>query len=272
MVTGPDWQGETPEGIKKVFRSSTHFSLAAYRTQLLNADDMDNVKQVQSGYKVQTLSEHLNQPAPPPALSIDFPAINKEMIKTHFFDYLDFILQFIPPAPEEHQIRAKLATIGVGAGKTFHFKELSLLHKAEILLGMKQGEAQVEKTMANFGTEVNGWNVASIFGDRDFYNGDWLKRAAAAKFGIFGNNAEEALYPIVTKDGNGKPLDAAGTITRSPGGDILVSDHVRPENATPDREPDQPVPAQLGDAAQHEKESGGVAHSHHSERLSGQRE
>jgi hypothetical protein len=209
MVTGPDWQGETPEGIKKVFRSSTHFSLAAYRTQLLNADDMDNVKQVQSGYKVQTLSEHLNQPAPPPALSIDFPAINKEMIKTHFFDYLDFILQFIPPAPEEHQIRAKLATIGVGAGKTFHFKELSLLHKAEILLGMKQGEAQVEKTMANFGTEVNGWNVASIFGDRDFYNGDWLKRAAAAKFGIFGNNAEEALYPIVTKDGNGKPLDAS---------------------------------------------------------------
>jgi hypothetical protein len=75
--------------------------------------------------------------------------------------------------------------------------------------GMKQAETQVEKAMANFGTEVNGWNVASIFGDRDFYNGDWLKRAAAAKFGIFGNTAEEALYPIVTKDGNGKPLDAS---------------------------------------------------------------
>jgi hypothetical protein len=74
---------------------------------------------------------------------------------------------------------------------------------------MKQGETQVEKTMANFGAEINGWNVASIFGDRDFYNGDWLKRAAAAKFGIFGNIAEEALYPIVTKDGNGKPLDAS---------------------------------------------------------------
>jgi hypothetical protein len=42
IVTGPDWQGETPKDIKKVFRSSTQFSLAAYRTQLLNADDMDN--------------------------------------------------------------------------------------------------------------------------------------------------------------------------------------------------------------------------------------
>ena len=26
MVVGPDWKGETPAGIKKVFRSSTQFS------------------------------------------------------------------------------------------------------------------------------------------------------------------------------------------------------------------------------------------------------
>jgi hypothetical protein len=32
MVVGPDWQGATPWGIKKVFRSNTRFSLAAYRT------------------------------------------------------------------------------------------------------------------------------------------------------------------------------------------------------------------------------------------------
>ncbi len=38
-------------------------------------------------------------------------------------------------------------------------KELSLLQKAEVLLGMKQGETPVEKTMANFGTGINGWNV-----------------------------------------------------------------------------------------------------------------
>jgi len=32
---------------------------------------------------------------------------------------------------------------------------------------------------------INGWKVGSIFGDRAFYNGDWLKRAAAAKGGIY---------------------------------------------------------------------------------------
>ena len=34
MVVGPDWKGDTPPGIKKVFHSSTQFSVAAYRTQL----------------------------------------------------------------------------------------------------------------------------------------------------------------------------------------------------------------------------------------------
>jgi hypothetical protein len=56
MVVGPDWKGETPPSIKKVFRSSTQFSLAGYRTQLFGPDDIDNVKKVQAGYKVQPLS------------------------------------------------------------------------------------------------------------------------------------------------------------------------------------------------------------------------
>jgi hypothetical protein len=40
LVVGPNWKGETPAGIKKVFRSTTDFSLAAYRTQLIDAKDM----------------------------------------------------------------------------------------------------------------------------------------------------------------------------------------------------------------------------------------
>ena len=118
MVVGPDWKGETPPGIKKVFRSSTQFSLAGYRTQLFNADDLDNVKKVQAGYKVQTLSAYLKQPPPPPAPAIDFPKIDKELVKTNFFDYLDFALQFAPAQANEKEIRAQLARIGIGPGKT----------------------------------------------------------------------------------------------------------------------------------------------------------
>ena len=65
MMAGPDWKGETPPGIKKVFRSSTQFSAVAYRTQLFNPEDRPNVVKIQAGYKVQPLSQYLNQPAPP---------------------------------------------------------------------------------------------------------------------------------------------------------------------------------------------------------------
>jgi hypothetical protein len=206
LVAGPDWKGETPPGIKKVFRSSTQFSLMAYRTQLFTADDMPNVVKIQSGYKVQPLSAYLKQPAPPPAPPIRFPKINKELVKTDFFEYLDFALQFAPPGPEEQAIRAKLARIGVGAGKTF--KKLSLGHKLEIGLGMKAGSEKVDDAVKHVGTKINGWNIASITGDRAFFNGDWLKRAAAAKAGIYGNDAVEAMYPLTTTLANGEPLDS----------------------------------------------------------------
>jgi hypothetical protein len=106
LVVGPDWKGETPPGIKKVFRSTTQFSLAGYRTQLFNPEDMPNVIKIQSGYKVQLLSQYLSQPAPPAAPAVDFPKINAQMVKTGFFAYLDFALQFAPARPEETEIRA----------------------------------------------------------------------------------------------------------------------------------------------------------------------
>src|SRR5271166_3486180 len=80
LVAGPDWKGDPPPGIKSVFRSSTQFSMALFRTQLFAAGDMDNVKKVQSGYKGQPLSAWLKQPAPPAPPSIDFPKIDKETV------------------------------------------------------------------------------------------------------------------------------------------------------------------------------------------------
>ncbi len=207
LVVGPDWKGPTPAGIKKVFRASTPFSLAIFRTQLFNPKDMPNVVKVQSGYKAQPLSAYLKQPAPPPARPVNFPKIDKELVKTNFFEYLDFALQFAPAGPEETAIREKLARIGIGPGKTFDFKDLSLEHKAEIGLGMKEGEKKVEAKVASVGKDVNGWAIAAAFGDRAFYNGDWLLRAAAAKAGIYGNDAVEAMYPMLLKDDKGEKPD-----------------------------------------------------------------
>lgn len=209
LVAGPDWKGETPAGIKKVFRSTTQFTIILYRTQLLGPEDMPNVIKVQEGYKAEPLSTFLHQTAPSAAPAIDWPKCDNDLVKLNFFQYLDFALQFAPPGPEEKTIRAKLARIGIGPGKTFNFKDLSLEHKVEIGLGMKEGEKKVEQKVATIGKKINGWNVGSAFGDREYYNGDWLLRAAAAKAGIYGNDAAEAVYPMTRWLETGETLDGS---------------------------------------------------------------
>jgi hypothetical protein len=209
MVAGPDWKGEAPAGIKKVFRSTTQFALAGYRTQLFGPEDMPNVVKVQAGYKVQPLSAFLKQPAPPPAPAINFPKINKELVKTGFFDYLDFCLQFAPAGPEEKEIREKLATLGIGAGKTFDFKALSPEQKAAVVEGMKAGETKVTQYLQSGQKNINGWKVGAYFGDRDFFHGNWLLRAAGAQGGIYGNDAIEATYPMTKTLADGEPLDGS---------------------------------------------------------------
>jgi hypothetical protein len=209
LVVGPDWQGETPAGIKKVFRSTTPFALTIFRTQLFNAEDMPNVVKVQAGYKTQTLSAFLKQPAPPAATKIDFLPATTKGIKANFYEYLDAALQFVPETPDTNDLRVRLASIGIGPGKTFEFKNLSLEHKAAVLLAMKEGDDKVENYLASGMKNVNGWKVGSIFGDADFYQGNWLMRAAAAKGGIYGNDAVEAMYPMTRVDATGETLDGS---------------------------------------------------------------
>jgi len=72
LIAGPGWKGTQPPGVKKVFRCETEFALAGFRTQLFNSGDLDNVKKVQAGYKVQPLSHFLGKAAPPDPPTIDF--------------------------------------------------------------------------------------------------------------------------------------------------------------------------------------------------------
>ncbi|MDN5850760.1 MAG: DUF1254 domain-containing protein, partial [Nitrococcus sp.] len=209
MVAGPDWNGATPTGIKKVFHSRTQLPFALFRTQLFNPADMPNVVKIQSAYKVQPLSAFLNKPAPPAAPAIDFPKVSKDLLKTDFFKYLGFVLQFDPPAPEEEAIRAKLARIGIGAGKDFNLQDLSAEQRAAVVAGMQAGHAKVENGVKHFGTKVNGWSIAGGGGDRAFYDGDWLKRATIAQAGIYANDAAEATYPLTREDAQGQPLDGS---------------------------------------------------------------
>jgi len=209
LVVGPDWTGDKPTGIDQLFRSTTPFSLAIFRTQLFNPEDMPNVVKVQAGYQAQPLSAFLRQPAPPAAPAIDFLPATTASIKDNFFQYLDAALKYVPETSESKALRARLATIGIGPGRTFELQDLSLEHKAAVLLAMKEGDEKVEKYLASGIKDINGWKIGSLWGDPASYAGDWLKRAAAAKGGIYGNDATEATYPMTRVDATGAALDGS---------------------------------------------------------------
>jgi hypothetical protein len=208
-VVGPDWNGDTPEGVGKVFHSTTPFMLVIYRTQLFNAKDMPNVVKVQDGFKVQTLSAFEGKPAPAAAPKIDFLPATSAGVKTHFWSYLSAALNYIPESDKDKDIRARLAQIGIGPGQTFDMKSLSPAQQQAMVEGMKAGDAKVDNFVATGATNINGWQVGSLWGDSDFYGGDWLKRAGGGKAGIYGNNAAEAVYLLGRADATGQTLDGS---------------------------------------------------------------
>ena len=73
LIAGPDWEGETPEGIVDVIRSETAFVFAVIRTQLFSPDDIERVKEIQDGFDFQPLSAFLGESAPAALPAIDFP-------------------------------------------------------------------------------------------------------------------------------------------------------------------------------------------------------
>jgi len=223
MIAGPDWKGEKPPEIAQVFRCETQFSFVIFRTQLFGHSDIDNVKRIQAGYKVQTLSGYLGLPAPPAAPPINWPKPTALAFKAGFAAHLDFLLQFCPtvgPAEVEEPLRARFARIGIGPGKTIEFQDLPPEHKAQLPIALNRAVESIEKAAGQLGKSKNGWQVGSAQGNRAYYNGDWLRRAVAARVGIYGNDAAEATYPFTRSDVHGQVLDGSKnqyTLTFAPG-------------------------------------------------------
>src|SRR5438477_1087273 len=214
LVAGPNWKGETPKGVKKVFRSETEFVFAVYRTQLFNPGDLDNVKKVQAGYKAQTLSAFLGTAAPKAAPAIDFikpltPA--EEKTSPQFFNILNFVLQFCPTDPSETELMARFARIGVGAGKTMDASKFSPEMKAAVEQGVADAWAdfgELEKQFAA-GKVTSG----DVFGSREYLKNNYLYRMAGAVLGIYGNSKQEAMYSGYFVDADRKKLDGANRYT-----------------------------------------------------------
>jgi hypothetical protein len=214
LLAGPGWKGDAPKGVEKVFRCETELAFPTYRTQLFDPADIENVKKVQAGYKVQPLSAFLGQPAAKAAPAIDFikpltPA--EEKTSPQFFNILNFVLRFCPTVPSEEALMARFAKIGVGAGKTFDASKLS----PEMKTATEQGIADAWAALADLKKDVEEGKVSSgdVFGTRQYLKGNYLYRMGAAALGIYGNSKQEAMYPAYYVDAAKQKLDGNNRYT-----------------------------------------------------------
>jgi hypothetical protein len=210
LIAGPSWKGEMPKGIKGVIRSETDLAFVFYRTQLFGPDDIDNVKKIQAGYKVEPLSSFLGQPAPPAAPQINFMkplSVEEERTSPEFFNELNFVLQFCPTHPSEKALMARFAKLNIGGGKKFEVQSMP----PEVQKTVKDGMADAWNAYDEMQKKMTTGELTSadLLGSRDYLKDNYLYRMMGTADGIWGNAKEEAIYPGYYTDATGQPLNGA---------------------------------------------------------------
>ncbi|MFV2071854.1 MAG: DUF1254 domain-containing protein [Thermoanaerobaculales bacterium] len=219
LIAGPDWNGETPEGIRDVIRSETGLVFNVTRTQLFGPDDLAKVKEIQDAYDLQPLSTFLGNEALPAEPMPQFPEwLEGAQFDERFFGYLDFMMSLLEkPGAGEQPLWDRLARLGIGPENTFDFAALPADIQEALKAGRDDGFAEIEEFIGKNSSDplISG----KIFGTREFLaesarenyrleSADIL-RSVAAQMGLYGNSAAEAVYPVFLTDADRQPLDTS---------------------------------------------------------------
>jgi hypothetical protein len=223
LVVGPDWNGQVPQGMTKIW-TPTNLAWIIQRTLVKGPADIPNVHAIQDKIIMKPLSAFQGKAAatPQPATttaanasssSKQVPIAPKpQLIAPTGIKIYDEISQAMignPLNPPDPILLTKLASIGIGPGKT-PLSEANDTIKAALQTGITEGQKLIDAKVPNLGANINGWRVAGAVG---VYGTDYLFRAAITQFGLGANIAQEALYPSIFTDSEGKPLSGANKYT-----------------------------------------------------------
>lgn len=211
LFVGPDWKGEKPDGINKVIKSEGNFFIALGRTQVFNPNDIEAAKAVQARYHVETLSEFLGKESTAQPIAPTIPRYNPQKAAgVEFISYLNAIMASGKIHKSEKALFETFAKIGISPGKSFDIGALDTTTINAIKEGIASATAKIKAESTRLGEQKNGWQLISgAFGTRKAMQGKYLTRAAAAYFGLWGNDLEEAYYPEASVDGMGDALDGS---------------------------------------------------------------
>jgi hypothetical protein len=210
LIAGPGWKGEKPWDVDAVLQSEGNLVFVLARTGVAGAHDVEHVHRIQDQFDAEPLSEFLGEEPPEARPALEFPPYDQQKATSaDFIGYLSFLLGQVEVDPSEVAMVERWKAIGVEPGGGFP-TGLSGSERAEIELGIADARRRIEAATAKLGTLENGWMLAAeAFGNRAAMQGRYETRAAAAMFGLYGNDLEEAFYPGASVDGEGEPLDGS---------------------------------------------------------------
>ncbi|MDO7835607.1 DUF1254 domain-containing protein [Sphingobium sp. HBC34] len=214
LLAGPDWSGETPDGVDAVIPCDTAISYFIIRILCRGKDDEPAVNAIQDQFKLEPLSAFLGVEAPPPAPDPAWMWPSKTMFSSiDIYSYFNYLLRFLEPREDERDLFVDFARIHIGWGKNFDIEAFAPPVQQAIRDGAQAAFDRIRARAASPGKVVNGWYlVPRIRGDRDLLSGSSEKRftrAVQARVGIYGTDLEECVYLPTEHEADGSVIDAS---------------------------------------------------------------
>ena len=177
-------------------------------------DDYDAVHQFQDALRITPLSAWGQQPPPvtaviDPSVEMTTPPLDQvsAMPAAEFFRYAAELIKVHPPHPTYWSTITRLRRIGIAVGESFDADGLDPVITKALSTVPDDALAVLSSRLPGLAKIVSGWqsNLDTIGVYGDFY----VKRAIVAMIGLGANQAEDAVYPLLLADSDGKPLDGS---------------------------------------------------------------
>lgn len=214
LLSSPAWQGEVPKGLELI-RSPTRYVFIIGRTQTNGPADYDAVHQVQAGYTLTPLSAWGKDNYVPPKGKVDPdldmttppPVQVDTMDAATYFARFAELLKDNPPGPFDYPLVHRLERAGFQPGQSFDLKAASSDIQKAFADGFADGQARVQSEGRKAaGIGVKGWAYTLKSGA---YGVDYNYRAAIAQCCYGENLPQDAVYPAIASDSEGRALDGS---------------------------------------------------------------
>jgi hypothetical protein len=217
LLVGPDWQGDVPKGITKVFRAKTNTAFVVPRVFMDDtAQDREAIQKVVSKIDIYPLGafdgkmkEHDWSALP----TLGSPTSGEDTAETTWvfpetiFQQLPLVMKDAPPLPGEEAGYAQIDAV-LAAGSRDPKLMAAMIDEA------KKAEAELVDPLLqfrNWGVQLDGhWSSTS---NNAAFGTDYFTRTAVAKSNILVNAPNETKYFYQDLDGSGGRLNGANSYT-----------------------------------------------------------